>query len=458
MIAIPRPRRDLRWTVAGFVCGGLAGLTVLTSGVVAAAVDAWPATRPVTTERGLRDVLHTPPLLVARGQRVNLRYDAVCQSDGLGKLCELAGDVFVRGSREFAFRRVPLVASEGSTLSATLNGVTASGGFSYYAIIQDGSGSAITVPAGGATAPQRAWTVPAMTAAALRVHTFGRARRPDERRVSTSWGAGADTLGLISGRGQATIGPSAFDLDPDGSLTILDQVNDRLAVYPVGGKPPRYLPIAFDGGEGDLAIGVDGTRYVLDQASGSVVRTYTPAGALAGTARIDDHGADMLRAGPGGALVHAYPGDMWLPVSRAGLPLEPTAQVAAARAGRSVGGGVEIVVHADPTEALFALVRGDRVLRAWRLTSATTIGEVQLVEPFDDGLLAVIRVWTERQAEFVVVVLTPAGLSRSFSVEAVEWAESAPLGRFRLNRETLFQLRSAPSGAEIVSFDIGGAK
>ncbi len=457
MITTPRPRRDLRWSLVGLVCGGLAGLTVLAGGVVAAAVDAGPVTRPGTTERGLRDVLHTPPLLVARGQRVNLRYDAVCQSDGLGKPCELAGNVFVRGSRELTFHPVPLVAGKGSTLAATLIGVTAGDGFSYYTIIEDGTGSAITVPAGGAVAPQRAWAVPAMTVAVLGAHTFGRTRRPDERHVSTSWGAGANALGLISGRGNATIGPSAFDLDLDGSLTILDQVNDRLAVYPVGGTP-RYLPIAFDGGEGDLAIGADGTRYVLDHASGSVVRTYMPAGSLVGTARIDDHGVDMLRAGPGGALVHAYPGDMWLPVSHARLPLEPAAQVAAARAGRSVGGGVEVVVHADPTEALFALVRGDRVIRAWRLTSATNIGEVQLVEPFGDGLLAVMRVWTEREAEFVVVVLTPAGVSRSFSVEAVEWAESAPLGRFRINRETLFQLRSAPSGADIVSFDIGGAK
>ena len=166
----------------------------------------------------------------------------------------------------------------------------------------------------------------------------------------------------------------------------------------------------------------------------------------------------MLRAGPAGALVHGYPGDMWRSVGRAGRPLEPTAQVDDAQAGRRVGGGVEVVVHADPAQALFALVRGDRVLRAWRVTSATSIGEIQLAEPLGDSLLVVLRLWTQTDAEFVALVLTPQGLSTSFAVDAEEWAESAPLGRFRLHGTTLYELRSAPSGAGIVSFDIGGAK
>lgn len=455
MNATPRPRRDVRWTVVGFVCGGIAGLTVLTSGVVAAAVDGGRVTRSTTTERALRDVLHAPPLLVARGQRVTVRYDAVCESDGFGKPCELAGNVFVRRNGEFAFRRVPLVASEPSTLTAELDGVTAGAGFSYYAIVEDGSGTAITVPEGGAAAPQRAWTAPAMTVAALGTHTFGHARRPDGRSMSASWGNGAGALGLITGRGQVTIGPSAFDVAPDGSITVLDQVNDRLAVYTQGRV--KYVPIAFAGGEGDLAISADGAAYVLDHAAEPVVRTYTQTGAPAGVTRIE-RGADMLRAGPGGALVHTYPGDMWLPIGRAGLPLEPTAQVAAARAGRSVVGGAEVVVSANRAQALFALVRGDRVLGAWRVTSATNLGEVQLAEPLGDGLLVVLRAWTETDAEFVALVLTPQGLSTSFAIDAEEWAESAPLGRFRLHDKTLYELRSAPSGAEIVSFDIGGAK
>ena len=258
MSATPRPRRDVRWTAVGFICGGLTGLTVLTSGVVAAAVDSVPLTRATAVERGVRDVLHTPPLLVARGQRVNVRYDVVCQSNGLGEPCELSGNIFVRRNGEFGYRRIPLVASEGSALTAALDGVAAGEGFSYYAIVEDASGSTITVPAGGAAAPQRAWVVPAMTVAPLGTHAFGHPRRPDSRSMTASWGSGTNAFGLITGRGQVAIGPSAFDVAPDGSITVLDQVNDRLAVYSQGRV--RYEPIVFAGAEGDLAIGADERR------------------------------------------------------------------------------------------------------------------------------------------------------------------------------------------------------
>ena len=113
------------------------------------------------------------------------------------------------------------------------------------------------------------------------------------------------------------------------------------------------------------------------------------------------------------------------------------------------------MVSASPAEARLALVRGDRVLHAWLLRSSTSLGEVQLAEPYGDGLLAVVRLWTEKQAEFRVVRLTPDGLAESFSVDRAEWAETASLSRFRLHGDTLYQLRSTPSGVEIATFEIG---
>ena len=95
---------------------------------------------------------------------------------------------------------------------------------------------------------------------------------------------------------------------------MLDQVNDRLARYPAGGSAPRYTRIAFAGGEGDLAVGADGTTFVLDQGAEPVVRSYSPSGAVAATTAVDGTGADMLRSGPAGTLLHGYPGDMWKPI------------------------------------------------------------------------------------------------------------------------------------------------
>jgi hypothetical protein len=459
MIIVRNARSRWRRVSLGFMCGLLVGTFVLTGGVFGAAVDSHSATTRATVEPGLRDILHTPPLLVQPGRGVALRYDGVCQSDAFGSPCALAGSVFVRDSGELPYRRVSLTPAGDSALTASLGPITRrSSGISYYAVIDDGSGSSITVPAGGALAPQRAWTVPAVTPVDLGPHTFGRTREPDGRSVIASWGDGAGALGLIAGRAQAPIGPSAFDVSPTGSITVLDQVNHRLAVYPESFAGPRYLPIVFTGGEGDLAVGADETTYVLDHAAEPVVRAYTPTGALAGFTRIDDRGADMLRTGPGGAFVHAFPGDMWLPVGGPGLPLGPAAQAAGARAGRTVGGGAQVIVHAGPAEAFFALVADDRVLRAWRIGSTTTLGEVQLAEPLGAGMLVVLRVWTETDAEFLALVLTPRGLATSFALDADEWADSAALGRFRLHEDTLYQLRSAPSGAEIVTYDLGGTR
>jgi hypothetical protein len=317
----------------------------------------------------------------------------------------------------------------------------------------------MTVPAGGAMAPQRAWAVPSLTPVSLGTHTFGRVRKPDGRAVAATWGAGAGALGLLTGRELARIGPSAFDVDRNGNVVVLDQVNDRLARYPAGGSAPSHTRIAFAGGEGDLAVGADGTTFVLDQGAEPVVRSYGPSGALAATTAVHGTGADMLRSGPAGAFLHGYPGDMWKPIGGGvGALLKPDQQAVGSRPGRLAEGGVEVVVRGDQNEAFFALVRGDRVLRAWRVSSSATLGEIQLAEPFGAGMLVVLRVWTETNAEFVALVLSANGLAGSFAIDASEWAESAALGRFRLEGKTLYQLRSTAAGAEIVTFDLGGAK
>jgi hypothetical protein len=150
---------------------------------------------------------------------------------------------------------------------------------------------------------------------------------------------------------------------------------------------------------------------------------------------------------------------MWEPVGGGvGALLEPDQQAASARPGRLAEGGVEVVVRGGQNEAVFALVRGRRVLQAWGVTSASTLGEVQLAEPFGTGMLVVLRAWAPTKAEFVALVLSPNGLAGSFAIDASQWAESAALGRFRLQGKTLYQLRSTSAGVEIVTFDLGGAK
>jgi len=148
---------------------------------------------------------------------------------------------------------------------------------------------------------------------------------------------------------------------------------------------------------------------------------------------------------------------MWLPVGSGNQLLQPSQQAARARPSRREAAG-DVVVQANDEEALFALVHGDGVMQAWQVSSRTNLGEIQLAEPYGRGLLVVLRLWTSEKAEFVALVLSPKGLTNSFSVDALEWAESAPLGRFKLDGDRLYQLRSTAAGAEVVAFVLGGAR
>lgn len=451
-------KRTWRWPLAGFVVGGLIGATFLTVNVVGAS---GPEQRRAVNH-SFGEILHTPPLILKQNEPVELTFGVVCglSEDRPEARCSPKGLVYLRASGTGEFRALRLAREPNGQLSAEVpSRYTGGAGFDYYAEIEDGRGYSATLPPGAAAAPQHAWIASNWTTVALGSPRFGEARRPDSIVVRASWGKGDRALGLDSGREQSRIGPSAFDLAPDGAVVVLDQVNDRLAVYRHDARP-RHLPIAFSGGEGDLAIAGDGTAYVLDAggagSSTPIVRSFDSAGQLIAGIPLAEPTADMVRAGPGGPLVHAYPSEMWLPTGRGRPPVVPSRQIALARPGRAVAGYLEVVVRASPGEARFALVRGDRVVQAWIVKAPTSLGEVQLAEPYGNGLLAVVRLWTEKRAEFRVLQLQPAGLTGSFAVDRAEWAETASLSRFRLHGSTLYQLRSAPSGVEIALFEIGG--
>src|SRR5262245_7517289 len=247
-----------RWTLAGLAVGLLVGTTLFASSVGGAASR-------VGDRSGLVDVMHSPPLLVERGQPIPLQYDAVCGADELGTTCPVTGRLYVRSASQQTYQRIPLASDGNSGLTATLSpDVGADGSIAYYAEITDGlGGEATTVPAGGAAAPLRAWFPTEMTSVGLGGHIFGRVRAADGVVLKGHWGSGSGAFGLITGLEQATIGPSAFDVGPDGSVVVLDQVNRRLALLKPGASLAN-VPIKFAGAEGDLAIDAQGSIFVLD--------------------------------------------------------------------------------------------------------------------------------------------------------------------------------------------------
>ena len=444
---------------AALVAAGLAGLTLATFELVHR-LDTNGHTASPSTGRPF-DVLTRPPTFVPRGRPVKLTYEIVCPLRGdqpptpamLKTFCRPRGTLHVRRDGESDFSEIALAGTSHRASAIVPAEYTTGAGFDYYVEIQDERGVAVTVPEGGADAPARARIVSRWRVVKLARHTFGHTRAPDAIVVRGNWGRGRGKFGADVGKEQAAIGPSAFDIAPDGSIVVLDQLNKRLVVSSRGRR--RSVPIRFDGGEGDLAIGPDETVYVLDPAENHAVRAYRLSGRLAYRATAPGEEVDFVRAGPRGPIVYGFPGEMWFPVAEDGRPLAHAEQVARARPGQTFADGSEVVALASPSYhgARYQLL-GERP-GAWMLRSMTMLGEIQLAQPYRAGLAVVTRFWTETKSEFVFLELTPRGLGQSFAIKPVEDLDSNASGTFRLHGNTLYQLRSSRTQLEIAAYRLG---
>ena len=123
--------------------------------------------------------------------------------------------------------------------------------------------------------------------------------------------------------------------------------------------------------------------------------------------------------------------------------------------GRPLMNGLALVVERrGAAEIRIAEIVGNAVVRGWRIAGATPLGEVQLAEPLGNRIVLVAKTYSEDRSEDIVLVLDRTGIVQTFSVDPHEWAESAPLARFRLDGSSLYQLGSAPSGAFVDRFDL----
>ena len=62
--------------------------------------------------------------------------------------------------------------------------------------------------------------------------------------------------------------------------------------------------------------------------------------------------------------------------------------------------------------------------------------------------------YSDTQDEFVVLVLGPSGLEQRLALDSADWAESAPLSRFRLVGSSLYQLGSTPANVFVDRYDL----
>ncbi len=412
------------------------------------------------------DATHLPPLLTIPGEPMELRYDVHCLPAGVdvdAEPCDVRGTVFVRRGSLGAYRPLPLqvdeTASESRYAVVLPTDVTSGpAGFSYYAVLQsDAAHATITLPAGGARSPQHSTPLGKPIEVRLGAHVFGTPRRADARVFSAAWGDDPADVGLEDGRNLPPVGGSSFDVDAERNVHVLDQVHRRIVVRSADGFRATAVPVGIDGTIADIAVDPNGTTYVLEAERAEqrpVLRAFARSGEARGTVEMRERTASEVRIGPNGPIVLQQPSSQWVPVVTHGQSTSAPAQPAVGQPGRTFPGGNEVVVLRRGSEIRVLSVNANGTRWAWRITSATPLAEVQLAQPMGSGLLLVARVYTDSRDEFVALVLGSEGLIRTMSLSSADWAEAAPLSRFRLVGSSLYQLGSTPSGVFIDRYDL----
>ncbi len=444
--------------VAGVLAGALTGMATVSLATRATAQSSGAA-------GAVLDVTHSPPLLTVPGEARRLVYDTLCLPAGTDDpedRCVVDGTLFIRATEGAAFDRIALGAGEArGRLAADLPPeLAAAPAIEYYAVFSSPNvPTPVVVPPGGASAPAVSRAVERPVRIELGAHVFGSARRTGRRAVFVRWGDGPDELGLEDGRDLDPIGASAFDVDSAGSIAVLDQVNRRLLRWAPRSRVAARIPLSVSGAIADLALGEDGSMYVMETTSRDgrppLVRRFDDAGRELEAVESGERGPAQIRIGPDGPIVLQRPSHQWMPVSVDGVAASPSLQRRRGRSGRPLRSGGEVVVLRQANELRVALVTGGRAVRAWSISSTTPLGEVQLAEPFGSQFVVVVRVYDDVSDEFVVLLLDRHGLVSRTTLASADWAESAPLGRFRLVDRTLYRLGSTPEGAFVDRFDLG---
>jgi hypothetical protein len=437
-----RPRfRSLAGGAAGIAAGVIGGVvltSVSTAGPTPAA-DAPP----------LIDATHVPAVLTVRGEPIRLRYGLVCAPREDGLPCDGSGTVYLHAGQAGPFRPYPLQRGDESKdgryfLDVPATVADSPDGFNYYAVLRDdATGATVSIPSGGADAPQVSRPLLDPVNVELGTHTFGDPRAPNGQAAEASWGSGADGVGLAGSRELGFTGPSSFDVEADGTVDLLDSVNGRIQRWSHGRH--QAIAIGRTAALADLATELDGSFDILDAQS--TLRRYRPDGSEQWAQKLADRTWAKLDRG---ADVLQEPSEQWMPVAQGAAPLTRVEQ---RHAGHNAHHSL-LVDRVGEGELRVAQLRGNGLLRSWRITSSTPLGEVQLAEPHGGGVVVVTHAYTDDRDEFVVLVLGSRGVVQRFSAASDSWTETAPLARFRLARGAVYRLRTTPAGAFVDRFDL----
>jgi hypothetical protein len=316
------------------------------------------------------------------------------------------------------------------------------------------------------------------TTVELGVHQFGHLAAP-EAIVAV---AGPDEVGFEDpGEGSAN-GPWSFDVGADGSVWLLDQVNNRLLTWSAGQPDQASRIVALPGEEvraaADIALAPDGTIYLsyLPQAPNPrktlQVCALTPEGALLWTRDTDiEYLNSVVRTGPDGTVYWA-PGfgtNDWTPLTTpTGEPLSLEEQRAGVRPDQPVSDGLNLT-YEEASEQLVRVTLTDEhgaAVESWEVASDTSLGGILATSGLlgEDPILT-LGVFDQTPDDFrwesLTLRITPdGGIPVRFALDPDAVWGDVPITGLRVGPDgSFYQLRSdIDTGVTIARYPLGATQ
>jgi hypothetical protein len=439
-----------RWLVAGAV-GGIAvgtavgGLAVASPGAVAPA----PLLR----------VLHGAPAFVVPGAPLDLSAGTVCVHPDAAACTVTGASVSVRASDENSWTRFAGADVDG-TYRFRVPARLSSGGLDYRFTFRTADGGVTDYPPDGVPLHVSP-TTGLPSAAAPRSFSWSDVSAPDRRALFLPYGDGNGEVGVDGGeRDEDLLGPSSFSVAPDGAISVVDWVNDRVEVFRHGALEGTFRTPAhstFDsavGANGDtylLTLGTDGTAYELD-AAGRLVGRYPAAFGV----------ASAVTATSTGPAVSVGPAQ-WISVRSApGIARTPALQAATATAAP---------VAADGSSTRFGLLGDGRVALTWRrseiergtvlgLPAGVRAGTEYFAEPLaDGGAVLALGLWNETHNGVGLFRFDADGALRTFSLlPEPSTRADARASTVRWANGRVLEAVDHANGMSIETYDLGGGR
>jgi hypothetical protein len=419
--------------------------------------------KTTSPEQAAIDVASSATVLVRGGPTPEtLQFSVACGHPASATACDASETLFTRspGGDWSA-----VTGSRASGEATFVIPVPGSGYLEYYLQVTDqATSTTATFPSNGSSDPLRIYALPFVRPHALEALPFDQHRRPDSV-LDLPWGSDPGDAGLVVGEAGRPVGPQAVDVDASGNIYLLDQVNQRVQIFERTGRLRDVIPFHV-GPLGDLALGGDGSFYVLDSlpedpGSSPVVRHVVPADAAryapaaVASTPAPEPGATLLRMAEGTLWSYGVPSDAWRPVmgDTEGLP--------AIQMGMPTEKG-ELLRRVRDLRQIDVAPLGGANQSGFTLTApgGWYFGELSLVEPDrSDGYWIVVRTWREHpqlaEHHDVIHVSSTGEILAHFAVADGEYAETASLSEFRLGQDgRLYQIWNDQAGLQVRGFDL----